>query len=44
MFWLGNVIGSVLGSFVTFDLLYFDFRAEETKIAVMPKNYDGNKV
>ncbi|USL15925.1 hypothetical protein [Bacillus thuringiensis] len=31
MFWLGSIIGFVLGSFVTCVLLYFGFRAEENK-------------
>lgn len=44
MFWFGIIIGSVLGSFATCGLLYFGFRAEENKIAVMQKNNDGNKV
>ncbi|CAM4195418.1 hypothetical protein MKX31_10210 [Bacillus sp. FSL M8-0063] len=37
MFCLEIIIGSVLGSFATCGLLYFGFRAEENKIAVMQK-------
>ncbi|HEB4954414.1 TPA: hypothetical protein R0D49_004087 [Bacillus cereus] len=33
MFWLGIILGFVLGSFVTCGLLYFGFRAEENKKA-----------
>lgn len=37
MFWLGIIIGFVLGSFVTCGLLYFGFRAEEHERAAMQR-------
>ncbi|MEF7655021.1 hypothetical protein [Bacillus thuringiensis] len=40
MFWLGIISGFVSGSFVTSGLLYFGFRAEESKEAdIQRKEY-----
>lgn len=37
MFWIGIILGFVLGSFVTCGLLYFGFRSEESKKADMQR-------
>lgn len=37
MFWLGSLVGYILGSLVTCGIVYFGFRSEENKKAELHK-------